>query len=139
MPLLPSTCRLPHIFFRTQRTFPSLLTVFPCSSAGTPHSIIIFDDGPLPQPLYSLKETSCCTEAVFSSLWMAQFTYSLNKHILCGSHEILSVLTEFTSLVGTIDNRKKNKEENTTQYQTVISVIKKDKGGEMGGHGYGWV
>jgi len=34
--------------------------------------------------------------------------------------------------VGTIDNRKKNKEENTTQYQTVISVIKKDKGGRDG-------
>lgn len=69
---------------------------------------------------------------------MAQFTYSLNKYILCSSHEILSVLTKLTSLVETIDNKKeKEKKRNTTQCQTVISIINKDKGREMDRHSYG--
>lgn len=45
---------------------------------------------------------------------MAQFTYSFNDCVLCGSHETLScyVLTQLIILVVTINNRKKNKDKN---------------------------
>lgn len=62
-----------------------------------------------------LREPPCQTEPVFPCLCMAQFTYSFNDYVLCGSHETLScyVLTQLIILVGTINNRK-NKDKNHT-------------------------
>lgn len=115
LPTIPSVSngsspfRLSRLAFRTQLIFFPRLTCFPCASVGTHHIIIIFDDNaPHNCTVNFLREPPCQTETVFPCLCMAQFTYSFNDYVLCGSHETLScyVLTQLIILAGTINNRK---------------------------------